>query len=251
MADYMKDLRDILTEAGMRVVRWDQRGAGRSERKGPYSVERFVADLEAVRRTMAGQTCWLIGHSWGANLALASAQLHSYQLRGVVYMCGTGLEWWPDHSARHKERQTKRLGRVLGARLEDLRNRAKTEPEEEEYQLLYLRSELADTEDVELARRLFETDRRFPINFEVNAAINNEMKRWDLRRQQSRCLAVTVPVLVVDGQFDPRPAEALDSLVESIPDVTRARIDGAGHWPWLEQPQHTRELLSEFLSATG
>lgn len=249
MADYLKDLGDMLTEADMRVVRWDQRGAGRSERKGPYSVERFVADLEAVRRTVVGQSCWLVGHSWGANLALASAQLHSYQLQGLVYMCGTGLEWWPHYSARHKERQVERLAPVPGARLEELRNRARTGPEEEEYQLLYLRSELADTDDVEMARRLLEADRRFPTNYEVNAAINSEMKRWDLQRQQSRCLAVTVPVLVVDGQLDPRSEGALDSVVESLPDVTRVQLDGAGHWPWLEKSQHTKKLLSEFLFA--
>src|SRR5208282_4417446 len=33
----------------VRVVRWDQRGCGRSERRGPYSVARSVADLDAVR----------------------------------------------------------------------------------------------------------------------------------------------------------------------------------------------------------
>lgn len=91
MADYLEDLRDILNESGMRMVRWDQRGAGRSERKGPYSVERFVADLEAVRRTVVGQTCWLVGHSWGANLALASAQVHSYQLQGVQRLRKAGI----------------------------------------------------------------------------------------------------------------------------------------------------------------
>lgn len=250
-ADYLKDLRDILTDVGMRVVRWDQRGSGRSDGKGPYSVEWFVADLAAVRRTVVGEACWLVGHSWGANLALASAQLHSYELEGVVYMCGTGLEWWPGNSARHKERQRERLGRALGARLEDLRNRARTPQEEDEYQLLYLRSELADTDDIGLARRLLETDRRFPINYEVNTAISSEMKRWDLQRQKSRCLAVTVPVLVVDGQLDPRPAEALDSLMAFLPDATRAQMEGAGHWPWLEQPERTRQLLSEFLPATG
>lgn len=251
MADYLEELRDILTEAGMRVVRWDQRGAGRSERKLPYSVERFVADLEAVRRTVVGQTCWLVGHSWGATLALVSAQLHSYQLQGVVYMCGTGLEWWPDHSARHKERQTERLGPVLGARLEDLCSRARTGPEEEEYRLLYLRSELADTDNVGLAQRLFEADQRFPINYEVNTAINNEMRRWELQRQQSRCIAVTVPVLVMDGQLDPRPAEALDSLLEVLPDVTRVQVEDAGHWPWIEQAQRTKQLLLEFLTING
>jgi proline iminopeptidase len=30
------------------VIRWDQRGGGRSERRGPYSVARYVADLDTV-----------------------------------------------------------------------------------------------------------------------------------------------------------------------------------------------------------
>ena len=30
------------------VIRWDQRGGGRSERRGPYSVARYVADLDVI-----------------------------------------------------------------------------------------------------------------------------------------------------------------------------------------------------------
>ena len=131
MADYLEELRDLLVESGMRVVRWDQRGAGRSDREGPYSVERFVADLEEVRRTVFGERCWMVGHSWGANLAIAYAQQHSHNLFGVVYLCGTGLEWWPEYASRHKQRQSERLGPQLGARLDELRDKRRTSEEEE------------------------------------------------------------------------------------------------------------------------
>jgi proline iminopeptidase len=45
------------------VIRWDQRGCGRSERRGPYSVARCVADLDAIfgQRTKAAlfnQDCY-------------------------------------------------------------------------------------------------------------------------------------------------------------------------------------------------
>src|SRR4029077_19104734 len=45
------------------VIRWDQRGCGRSERRGPYSVARCVADLDAIfgQRTKDA----LFRHSWG------------------------------------------------------------------------------------------------------------------------------------------------------------------------------------------
>jgi proline iminopeptidase len=37
------------------VIRWDQRGCGRSERRGPYSVARCAADLEIPVLIIDGQ----------------------------------------------------------------------------------------------------------------------------------------------------------------------------------------------------
>lgn len=250
VGDYLEELRDLLVGLGTRVVRWDQRGAGRSTRQGPFSLERFVADLEAVRRTVAGQQCWVVGHSWGANLALAHAWQYSHHLRGVAYLCGTGLEWWPDYSRRHKDGQQERLGAELGTRLAELRTKERTVAEEEEFQLLYLRSELADTGDTKLARRLVERDRRHGINYKVNAAINDELKTLSLGLQQSRCLAVTVPVVVVSGEHEPRPTAALDSMIESLPLTESIMIRDAGHWPWLEAPDQMVELIGQFLDST-
>jgi proline iminopeptidase len=68
------------------VIRWDQRGCGRSERRGPYSVARCVADLDAIfgQRTKAA----LFGHSWGATLALRYALDHPDRVSALVYACG-------------------------------------------------------------------------------------------------------------------------------------------------------------------
>src|SRR3954469_22619997 len=52
------------------TVRWDQRGCGRSQPGGPYTIDRFVADLDAVREQLAGPRAVVFGHSWGATLAL-------------------------------------------------------------------------------------------------------------------------------------------------------------------------------------
>jgi proline iminopeptidase len=248
VADYLEPLRDLLVELGMRVVRWDQRGAGRSDKHGPYSVERFVADLEAVRQTVVGGRCWLVGHSWGANLALAHAQMHATNLQGVVYLCGTGLEWWPIYTRRHKQRQAERLGPELGERMNELRDKKRTRREDQEYQLLYLRSELADPDNVRLAGAILQ---EFSINHAVNAAINEEVKGWDLSLQKSRCRAVMVPVSVIHGEADPRPSEAVDSLVEALPLASRRTLEGVGHWPWIEQPEPTGRLFKDVLTSVA
>lgn len=65
-----------LLAGSFRVIRWDQRGCGRSEHRGPYSVARCVADLDAVQAQASGQKAALSGHSWGATLALRYALDH-------------------------------------------------------------------------------------------------------------------------------------------------------------------------------
>ena len=92
------------------VIRWDQRGGGRSERRGPYSVARCVADLDAIvgrrTRTAPGKVA-LFGHSWGATLALRYALDHPDRVSALVYACGTGLGWaWREP-----------FGRAISARL--------------------------------------------------------------------------------------------------------------------------------------
>lgn len=90
---------------------WDQRGAGRSDPTGPFSIERSVADLEALR-THFGHGRWvLFGHSWGANLAILYGQRHPERVAGIAYVCGTGLEWWPVFTQMHKQNQQARLER--------------------------------------------------------------------------------------------------------------------------------------------
>ena len=113
---------------------------------------------------------------------------HSHNLLGVVYLCGTGLEWRPKHAQQHKRTQTERLGPQLGARFNNLRGQERTPAEEEEYRLLYLQSELADPTGVETAWRLLEAEQRLPANQAVNTAINTELKRLDLSLQQSGVL---------------------------------------------------------------
>jgi len=123
--DMFGDLAGML--AGFRTVhRWDQRGCGRSQGQaqgrspagGPYSVARSVADLDAVRRHFGHERMALLGHSWGAQLALRYALDHPDRVTRLVYLSGTGLstDSWRDafHAA-----SARRLG-ADRARLDEL-----------------------------------------------------------------------------------------------------------------------------------
>jgi proline iminopeptidase len=220
----------------LRVVRWDQRGCGRSERRGPYSMARTVRDLDAVREYFGFERAAVLGHSWGASVALRYALAHPERVSGLVYVSGTGLgrDWHADYK------------RNLAARLADnptwlteLKGRARAE---RAHAILRWSADFADPRTA-LAHAERMAEPWFEINYECNAALNAETRQtWREAELVAACRELTTPTLIVDGARDIRPRWAVDSLAEALPSVTRVVLPDAGHVPWVEAPD-------EFVSA--
>ena len=112
-----------------RVVRYDQRGSGRSQLVGPYDVSTFVEDLEGLREHFNFERWVVGGHSWGAFLALAYAVRFPMRTIAVLHIAGTGID-----ARWHDEYRENRLN-------------ALSESEREEYQHLQAqREQVADVE---------------------------------------------------------------------------------------------------------
>ncbi|HEX3090599.1 MAG TPA: alpha/beta hydrolase [Ilumatobacteraceae bacterium] len=82
-----------------RVLRYDRRGYGRSfPHDGPFTMDAQVADLVEV---LAGRRAVLVGHSYGGDVALATADRHPDLVAGVaVYETPLSWEpWWPGKTA--------------------------------------------------------------------------------------------------------------------------------------------------------
>ena len=231
----------------VRVHRWDQRGAGRSDPQGPFTIARFLADMEQLREHW-GYRRWTVGgHSWGAMLALLYAQEHPERVDAVLYLAGTGLEWWPAHRRRFEEERIRRLGPHRARRLAELAAKDRTAEEEREHLHLQAVVQFADDAHAdELASQVVEEDLRHPWSPAVNEQLTTELKALSLAALEQRCRRIPAAVLVVDCVGDARPAEATDSLVAALPRVQRVRID-AGHYPWLEAPEQLRTVLRDFL----
>lgn len=213
---------------GLRVVRWDQRGGGRSERRGPYSVARCAADLDAVRAQAAGQQAALFGHSWGATLALRYALDHPDRARALVYACGTGLgRAWREPFARAS---SARLA-PHQARIEELQAGG----EDRAAAVLQWSAEFSDGRGREHAEEM--ATPWFGVNQDCYREIWAELERtWREAKLIEQCRGLEVPVLIIDGERDLRPRWSVDSLERALPDVRRVVLPDAGHIPWLERP---------------
>ncbi|WP_370936031.1 alpha/beta fold hydrolase [Amycolatopsis sp. cg13] len=240
--DMMADVAASLSGTAT-VCRWDQRGCGRSQRRGPYSVSRTMADLDAVLAHFGWDRVALLGHSWGAQLALRYTLAHPERVTKLVYVSGTGID---DDSTWHADYQ-RNLRDALGehrARWESLRDRDRTAEEDREYCVLQWSADFADRERA-LQHAEAMADPWFGVNFECNAALNVE-RSPDLRGQ---CEAQEVPTLIVDGTADIRPRWAVDSLEQALPMAWRVQLP-AGHLPWVEDPTGFHAAVSGFLAGT-
>ncbi|MEU6374634.1 alpha/beta hydrolase [Streptomyces sp. NPDC046909] len=228
------------------VVRWDQRGCGRSERgvAGPWTTARFVADLDAVRRHFALDRPVLLGHSWGAQLALSYALAHPERVGGLVYVSGTGIDPVSSWHGPFEEDFHARLAVVpeRHARWRELEDGSR------ERAVLQWSIEFEDRERaLEHAERM--ADPWFEIDFACNKALNTETKEtWGTPELYAACQGLDVPVLIVDGERDIRPRWAVDSLERALPRVRRVMLPGAGHLPWVEDPEGFREAVRALLS---
>lgn len=77
-------------KASRRVVAYDQRGHGASERGPKYTVDLLADDLENVAKELHLGKFWLVGHSFSGTVLSAYAAKHADKLAGLVYVDAMG-----------------------------------------------------------------------------------------------------------------------------------------------------------------
>ena len=241
--DYLAPLAALLNDE-FTVVRFDQRGCGRSSGYGgPFTIGQAVDDMDQVREALGFSRWAVAGHSWGAELALRYTARHPALVTAVAYVAGVGA------GNGFKDAHEAELGRRLGpdrerwAALSAIPDADRTPAEERERCLLQWRTDFSPSPDAAgHALALWETR---PPGAVINMASNREL--WGDRATEDLRLAaarVTCPVTMIFGNDDPRPWTAADSLLAALPDASRTVLNDAGHAPWAERPADTRSLVT-------
>jgi pimeloyl-ACP methyl ester carboxylesterase len=217
-----------------RVLEPFQRGSGAE----PLTVARHVRDLhELIESRCAGAPPAVVGHSWGAMLALAYAAEHPRSAACLVLVgCGTF-----DLQAREQFRRNcaERISPALRQRLERL---AEEVPNPDE--------RLRAAGDLLLPVYSCEPIAGAPECEACDARAHQET--WDdmLRLQAEGAypaafVAIRVPVLMLHGAADPHPGRTIRAcLAPYLPQLEYREWDRCGHYPWLE-----RVARDEFYSA--
>lgn len=207
-----------------------------------YTVSELVEELQE-QLSAVPEPLVLIGHSWGAWLALLYAAKHPERVKRLVAVGCPSLEakYVPQLGQR-------RLARLSQADRERCR---------------FLTEELARNNDSALLRELGELCGRaddyapIPDLTEPGSSFDGRMysEIWDeadaMRRSRellSRAAALTIPVTVIHGEVDPHPPEGvIEPLTQVGIPFDLHLLPRCGHTPWREI--HARAEFFAALSA--
>ena len=195
------------------------------------TVADHVADLHEVVESYARDTApALVGHSWGAMLALSYAAAHPASAGPIVLVCSGTF----DLAAR--ERLIENLEQRTDSKLRLRFKQALTlnNPNERFHALGQLTLEQYS---YDLATTDQEIDESEP---------GTSSETWDdmVRLQNegvypSAFAAIKSPVLMLHGAVDPHPGEMIRaSLAPYIPRLEYREWQRCGHYPWLEKSTH-------------
>jgi pimeloyl-ACP methyl ester carboxylesterase len=219
------------------VVFFDQRGTSRSsDSDGSETIDKYVEDIEAVRKALNAPAIDLLGHSFGGYLAFAYAARHPERVRGLVLVDSAAPKLadvtqlmeqvYPERIGAWREKRATLGRRVSAADVVVFQSMEFVDP-------VALREFLAAVKDHE-------------SNMDVNNALRRDMAErdyWDEVRGFGQ------PALVVHGRFDSVIAPA-DSwkLHEALPSSRFCVIEAAGHLAHVERPDAFLAVVQPFLA---
>lgn len=217
-----------------------QRGAGHE----PLSVSRHVKDLHELLKFHQDESLpAIVGHSWGAMLALAYSAEYPHAVGALVLIgCGTF-----DHASRGRMDAVRRerMGDEYKRREARIAERYRNDPNGK------LKAVGKLHQIIDSVKLISHKDESVPFDAQAHTESWADMMRLqDEGVYPAAFAAIRSPVLMLHGSEDPHPGTMIrDSLTPYLPQLEYHEWERCGHYPWLEEAAHEAfyEVLKEWL----
>ena len=251
---YLLPEMDRLASA-FRLIFYDQRGRGRSSSgvvPEDVTIESEVDDLEKLRRHFSFPAISLLGHSWGALLALEYATRYPDRTSGLVLMNAAPVSHADLLFLRERRQEVEAESLAKMRVIASTREFADGDIDvEAEYYRIHFNAALSRPELVEAVVSRLRTDFS-PADILKARAIEDRLYTETLlspeysllpRLRQSR-----TPALVLHGDRDFIPLACASHIAEAMPAARLVTINNCGHFSYLERPTEVFLAVVERLS---
>ena len=243
-----------------RLIYYDQRGRGKSAqnvRAEDVTLASDVEDLNNVRQHFRLDAPALLGHSWGAVLALEYALRHPTRVSHLILMNPA-----PVSSADFKILRQFYLAKI-GADME--RQRAILEspgykagdPETVAARYrIHFKHALKRSEDYDrlMAKMKAGFVSQGKDGILKARAVEDRLMRdsWELESYdlKPKSRGLNIPALIIAGDSDFIPLEVADNIARAMPKATLVTIRNCGHFAYLECADDVRKAFKDFFQAS-
>jgi pimeloyl-ACP methyl ester carboxylesterase len=229
----------------LHVIAVDPRGIGRSTKSPPpYSVESWADDFAAMVERLGHGPLHVLGSSLGGAMALALAQRHPARVKSLIVVGGFSEI---DRATELNFRLRLRLIQKLGM-----------SDEVADYMGLWTLTRKFINSDAGLAVMRANQASIRTNSAESYSAFVEALLRWGRcqsgQEHESKFTTllgtIKAPTLVVTSDNDHLiPKELSELIAARIPGAALAVMPGAGHIPFMEQPQEVVRIVLEFLAS--
>jgi proline iminopeptidase len=241
---------------GCRLVYYDQRGRGRSfdgEAPDDITILSEIVDLDCVRRARRLDTVAVLGHSWGALVAMEYAVGFPDRVSHLILL-STAPASPDDASTLWRTLQAGRSAEqseAMAALVSDPAYQRGDVDADAAYYRIHFASALQRPELLEdLVGRL----RRGTTEEGIVAARAIEQRLYEQTWRSpdydllARLELLRVPTLLIHGDVDLIPVELARHVAEAIPGARLEVLTRCGHFAYLEQPERTYDAIAGFLA---
>jgi len=242
-----------------RLIYYDQRGRGRSAdnvRPEDVTIASDVDDLDKVRQYYRLNTPALLGHSWGAVLALEYALRHRTRVSHLILMNPAPVSA-SDLPVLRKS-YLEKLGADMDRQKQIVSSAAYQAGDPEAVNARYrihFKPALKRSEDERLMAIMIEGFIKQGKDGIVKArAVEDQLYRdtWQLAGYDllPKLRGLNIPTLVIAGDHDFIPVEIAEHIARAIPNATLVTIKDCGHFAYLERAGDVRSALNDFFRRT-
>jgi proline iminopeptidase len=240
-----------------RLIYYDQRGRGKSlgeVQPNDVSIKTEMEDLERLRQYFQLDSVAVLGHSWGGILAMQYA-IHYPECVSHMILMNTAAASQADYFVLRQEVRSRKA--VYAEELNALTSSAAYQEGDPDAVAAYYRIQYGTTiKQPEHLDRLMDSMRKSFTKETIlkGRAIEDQLYKetWASNEYDlfPRLKQLSVPTLVMHGDYDFVPAECAAHIAQTIPGAHFALVRDSGHFTYIDAPDAARKAIDDFFAAT-
>lgn len=227
-----------------------QRGTGLSSYNkvdsSTITLNQYIEDINNLLiKEKIDSAIYIIGHSWGAMLALDYAVKNPTKLKGLV-LIGS-----PGYSLDFVQAMNNEIfSRMTASEMDSLKlyfgqlNSGKYLAEKD--QILEKVGALTVSKQFYNPILAKELEKYGSLNSKINSLMMGDLKneKWNVL---NGIKMLDIPIVIINGSYDPIPRIFVERMNESLPNGELYFIENCGHYVWIEKPEELRQIIESFL----